>query len=264
MDSTKHVEPNTAATATSSAEVTKNAYRSTKPSPVFHYFLKLPAEIRSQIYHEFAACDKSGSLNLFNTSKQMRNEGAEASARHYKFEFWLGWSGDILITAAELSRATLDSKATAVIQNVRLIIYLDGCGKDRPFMPLSLDCRLIGYLGGSQVMRESCLIVLSFGYKGYLSKDCASTTLFKTLRQLINFRSVTIDIEFYKNTRDHDHFPIIKNIRRVDLYAQRVEVALEPALGPAILVMQKHKSYPMLVFHPFGWKSRIDQLPDLA
>ena len=89
MDSTKDVETNTAATSISGAEVAKNAHRSTKASPVFQNFLKLPAEIRSQIYHDLAACDKSGSLNLFSTSRQMRNEGAEASAQHFRFKLWL-------------------------------------------------------------------------------------------------------------------------------------------------------------------------------
>lgn len=282
MDPTKDVKTNTAATAPSGADVAKNGYHSTEDSPVFHYFLKLPAEIRSEIYREFAACDESHSLNLFNTSKQMRNEGAEASARHYMFRLCLGWY--------PVLEAALDLKATPVIQHVYLVICLDGVGKSPNlaicldgvrksprFMPLSIDCKWIEYFGGSQVMRESCLIVLRYGFTGYLSKTCASTTLFKTLRQLTNFRSVTVEIEFMEDTNVNDHSSMIRNIRKPDLYAERVKVALEPALGPVLgptkVVGRFHQAgrgfvrvqgREGLLFHPFEWKSRIDQQSDLA
>lgn len=268
MDSTKDAETSTVATTTSDAEVDTTRFHPTNSPPVFHYFLKLPAEIRNQIYHDVASFPKSGHLNLFSTSKQMRNEGAEVSARHYNFNLFFGpWS---CLRRAHPPEAVLGLKATAVIQNVCLMIYLDGSsdldgsGYDGPFMRRPLDHKLIAYLGGSEVMRESCRIYLYYGYDGYLSKDCASTTLFKILQSMTSFRSVTVTIQYLEDRRI-DHFPMIRRIRNVGLYPQRMKTALEPALGPATSMVDKlSRELPALLFHPFEWKSSIDQQTDLA
>ena len=253
----KDVEINTAATATSDAEVANDEHHLTTVAPKFHYFLNLQGEIRALIYHDVTACDKSGHLNLFDTCKQMRNEGAEVSARHCTFTLWLGFP-------APCSEAPLGLKATALIQNVYLEICLRGVEKDLYFRPRPLDCKMIEYFGGSQVMRESCRIVLFYGYRGYLSKSCASTTLFKTLRQLTNFRSVVVETDCDVYATKFDPSPMITNTRMVDLYAGRVNAALETALGPAKLVKGREEGSQALLFHPFEWSSRIDQHSDLA
>lgn len=262
MKCTKNVKTETVATTTSDAGI--DAYRShpKKNPPVFHCFLKLPAEIRNQIYDNVAYFNKYDYLNLFSTSKQMRNEGAEVSARHCRFRLWLGWGNGF--PKRHLPKATLDLKATAVMQNVFLMIRLSG-GEDfwRCSQPRSLDYNLIGYFRRSQVMRESCQIFLEFGDKGYLSTTCASTTLFKTIRQLTSFRSVTIKISYDPIWKSDNH-PMVNYIRNANLYAQRVKVALEPAWGPAIFAKERYEGGQKLLFHPFEWNSRIDQQSDPA
>ena len=259
MKPTKDVETSTVATTPSDAEVAKNGYHSIEPSPVFHCFLKLPAELRSQIYHDVASHRKSGCLNLFSTSKQMRNEGAVVSARYFSFRLWLGWN------RRDLPRDTLDWEATAVIQNVFLRFRLKGSENIWSTPPRPFDYRLIGFFGRSQVMRESCQIVLDYDRNGYLSTSCACTTLFNAIRQLTNFRTVTIGISYDEVGKSNRHFRMIISIRNTSLYAQRVNAALEPALGPATLGVNEFNRYLQeLHFNSFAWKFHTDQHSDPA
>lgn len=86
-------------------------------------------------------------------------------------------------------------------------------------------------------MREFCQVDLYYGFKGYLSQDCASSLLFKALRKLTGFRLVTVHVDCEQNqgilTTDDNRIMMISNTRNVDLYIARVKTALEPTLGAA-------------------------------
>lgn len=155
----------------SDIEAPENDYQPTVVAATFHYFLNLPAEIRIQIYDRIASTAhlKPGGLDLCKTSKLIRNEGTAVSARHYVFGLWLGCWGNLLTAHPPIK--VLGSKATRLIQNVILIIYLKGVEWGRKSTPRPFDCKLIEYFGGSEVMRESCWITLSYGKQGYVAKD---------------------------------------------------------------------------------------------
>lgn len=254
-DSVAHV-----AHTTSDSEAAENEYQPTILTATFHYFLKLPPEIRIQIYDDVArtAFQKTGSLDLFKTSKLIRNEGVAASARHPGFQLWLGWWGSVL--TAGPSMTNLGSKATGLIQNVFLEINLEGMQVDRKTTPRPFDCKQIEYFGGSEVMREFCKVDLYYGFKGYLSQDCASSLLFKALRKLTGFRLVTVHVDCEQNQRilttDDNRIMMISNTRNVDLYIVSIKTALEPTLGPATWrkMSRIYGESQELVFRPFEWK----------
>ena len=254
MNHPENVETESIASTNSDIEATENDYQPTVVAATFHYFLNLPAEIRMQIYDGIASTArlKPGGLDLFKTSKMIRNEGTAASARHCGFDVWFGYRGNF--STAHPPIPTLGSKATGLIQNVFLHIYLKGVEWGRKSTPRLFDCKLIEYFGGSEVMRESCSITLYYGSKGFVSKDCASTLLFQAVQKLTNFRILTVRIIFQNNQRivstKDNRIMTIRNIGKVDLYAFRTNAALEPTLGPATLGKLDHE----LVFRPLGWK----------
>ena len=235
MNHPENVETESIASTNSDIEATENDYQPTVVAATFHYFLNLPAEIRMQIYDGIASTAhlKPGGLDLFKTSKMIRNEGTAASARHCGFDVWFGYWGNF--STAHPPIPTLGSKATRLIQNVFLHIYLKGVEWGHKSTPRLFDCKLTEYFGGSEVMRESCSITLYYGSKGYVSKDCAST-LYQNNQRIVS-------------TEDN-RIMSIRNIGKVDLYAFRINAALEPTLGPATLGKLDYE----LVFRPSGWK----------
>lgn len=166
MDHPKNVETEHIASTTSDSEAAENDYQTPVVAATFPYFLNLPAEIRIQIYDGIASTAhlKPGGLDLFKTSKLIRNEGTAASARHCVFKLWFGCWGDFLTAHSPIPN--LGSKATGLIQNFFLIMYLTAVELDRKFTPRPFDCKLIEYFGGSEVMRDSCRITIYYGKKG--------------------------------------------------------------------------------------------------
>lgn len=258
MNHSRNVEIDSVANTTSDIEAAENDSQPMAVTTTFHYFLRLPAEIRMLIYDIIArtAFPKAGSLNLFKTSKLIRNEGAAASARYSIFELWFGWGGGV--STAHPPLTTLGSKATGLIQNVWLGIALTGGEWGREYTPRPFDCKQIEYFGGSEVMRGICHVNLYYGKKGYLSQDCASTLLFKALRNLIGFQFVRLRIDCGENQRIlttvDDHIMMISNTGKVDLYILRIKAALEPALGPSRRIPRISGQSQELEFRPFGWK----------
>ena len=280
MDHTKDVKTSTAATSTSHVEAAKKKHQPITTCPKFHCFLKLPAEIRNLIFHDLASTDygdNPGRLNIFDTSKQMRNEGAEASSRYCRFFVRVGYLGG-LFEALPFG----ESKATGLIQNVIIAVNLRGVDWVSALdMQGPLDYKQIEYFGGSDVKRELCRVSLWYGKNGYVSKDCASDLLFEALRKLTGFRTLSVKIISEQNQRiavegifpymsvpnwlflqqqqrrpwaDDRHIMSIRNTPKVDLYTERVKAALEPALGPATLTKAGGGESQELLFHPFGWK----------
>lgn len=278
MDPTKDVETSTAAITTSGIEAAKTEHQPTTISPKFHYFLELPTEIRVLIYQEIVSIDyydNPGRLDIFKTSKQIRNEGAEASSRYCKFFVRFGW-----LAQPFEAPPTRKLTATRLIQDVTIAVNLRGIDWGiTGDMQGPIDCKHIEYFGGSNIMRKSCRVTLWYGKNGYVSKDCASDLLFKALRKLTGFRTLLVKIISDQNRRivSGGIIPLIpvsqwaslqqwdpwamnfcimsiRNSPKVDLYTERVKAALEPALGPATLTIRGGGESQELLFHPFEWK----------
>lgn len=159
----KRAEKNSLTGTASNIEAVETGYQPVSVDATFHPFLRLPAEVRCIVYEKIAstAGRKRGRLNIFKTSKLVRTEGAETSARHCIFFLWFGRWGHFRVTAPDRTRV-IGLKATKLFQNIELQLNVGGFESARrwPF-----DHRQIGYFGGSEVMRKSCQITLDTAKK---------------------------------------------------------------------------------------------------
>lgn len=186
--------------------------------------LDLPAEVRNSIYDHVV---DFGEMHLFSTSKLIRQEGLPRS-----FNVYFGYADRPC--ALPPKHAT----ATPLIQNVELHINLGGARQR------SYDCKLVECFGGSHIARKSCAVLLDYGTAGYLSFDCARSSLFGALRTLTGFKDLTVRLVFGSDrwSRSDEH-----NDWRYEL----AKDALESTLGPATYQVKGEERH--LEFHPYEW-----------
>ena len=199
-------------------------------------FLDLPGEICSLVYEEAA---KSKELNLFSTSKQVRQEGVSISSKYFVFT-------DLL---SMLRHPYSRVRATTFVQHVWFQFGLDIWGPDHQ----------IRYLHGSAIARESCRIVLDFirpiSRKGKLHRY----PIVQAIKGLTGFR--TLSLRF--NVKELDFTTPYRSLCNTmqGLYDELQDI-LAPSLGAGKLCHQGDSieteiDFWLVGFTTKGFRSRM-------